>query len=151
MPLCKLCKKKFPSKLKIDGKIRNLHNRKYCLECSPFGCGNTKKLEIQHIPLTTEEKRKRDNEKYKKWQRKARKNRKIELVKMCGGACSECGYNRCMKALEFHHKNMDEKQEKSFGFSSKGMLARWDKLIEEVKKCVLVCSNCHREIHDGMR
>ena len=30
------------------------------------------------------------------------------------------------------------------------MLSKWSGLVEEVKKCILVCANCHREIHAGM-
>ncbi len=146
MPSCRLCKNHFPIKLKIDGKIRNLQNRKYCLKCSPFGSGNTCKLE--KIPIINTEKKKRDNKKYRKWQRKARKERKQRLVEISGGKCVVCGYSRCIKALEFHH--IDDKEEKSFGLTNKGMLTKWDKLLEEIKKCVLVCSNCHREVHTGM-
>lgn len=86
----------------------------------------------------------------KKWQRKARKERKQKLVNLLNGQCCLCGYSKCLKALEFHHKQMGEKEEKGFGISTKGMLASWDKLLEEIKKFILVCSNCHREIHDGM-
>lgn len=145
MPLCKKCEMQFPFKLEIDGKIRNLQNRKYCLTCSPFGSGNTKKLEIDESYKSYKK-----NEKYAKWQKKARKERKEQLVSLAGGKCIICGYNRCNAALEFHHKNEDEKTDKGFGVSQNGMLAKWDKLKEEIKKCVLVCSNCHREIHNGM-
>jgi len=45
MKNCAICSNKFPSWIKIDGKYRNLKNRKYCFECSPFGKHNTIKLE----------------------------------------------------------------------------------------------------------
>jgi hypothetical protein len=143
MPVCRNCETAFPVKQEIDGKLRNLQNRKYCLECSPFGSGNTKKLEQ---PTTT----KKRSEKYARWQKKARKERKQKLVELAGGKCVICGYDRCYKALEFHHKDGDEKSDKSFGISQNGMLARWDKLVEEVEKCVLLCANCHREVHEGL-
>jgi hypothetical protein len=38
-PQCKLCGKEIPYKQEIDGKTRNLQNRKYCLSCSPFEIG----------------------------------------------------------------------------------------------------------------
>ena len=50
-------------------------------------------------------------------------------------------------ALEFHH--LDPSQ-KDFGISSKGYTRSWDKVKEELDKCILVCSNCHREIHSGL-
>ncbi len=147
MPLCKLCNNYFPIKLVIDNKIRNLQRRKYCLICSPFGCGNTRKLELRQP--TPQKKRKRDAVKYAKWQSKARKERKKKLIEICGGKCIICGYQRCQKALDFHHKEEGEKEQKGFGISANGMLAKWSKLLEEVKKCVLLCSNCHREVHAG--
>ena len=68
------------------------------------------------------------------------------LAKCLGGCCFRCGYDRCLRALDFHH--IDEST-KLFGIgacSNKDL----DLMIEEVKKCVLLCSNCHRELHDGM-
>ena len=148
MPTCRLCDNQFPISVEIDGKKRNLQRRKYCLTCSPFGSGNTKKLEEPEI--AGEFKRSRDNEKYRRWQRKARKDRKDKLVQLMGGKCKLCKYDRCQRALDFHHVGEDHKNDKSFGISSNGMLAAWETLLQEVKKCILVCSNCHREIHDGM-
>ncbi len=142
MPICNLCKNHFPVKIKINNKYHNLQRRKYCTNCSPFGSKNTRKLELP--PISKEEK----NKKYKRWQHKARTERKIKLVKLKGGACCICGYNKCITALEFHH--IYAKEAKGFGFVVNGMLASWKKLIEELKKCILVCSNCHREIHHGM-
>jgi hypothetical protein len=149
MPTCKLCSNKFPVSAEVAGKKRNLQRRKYCLTCSPFGSGNTKKLECTE-EVDPDLKRVRDHEKYRRWQQKARKERKEKLVQAKGGKCLLCGYNRCLRALEFHHVDEEQKQDKSFAISSNGMLAAWKTLLGEVKKCVLVCSNCHREIHDGM-
>lgn len=46
-------------------------------------------------------------------------------------------------ALEFHHKD----GEKDFGIAAKGHTKSWERIKEELDKCVLVCSNCHKEIH----
>lgn len=70
-------------------------------------------------------------------------NRKKEAVKLMGGKCNNCGYCRNYSALEFHH--LDPSQ-KDFDFN-KGRRRSWDKLVVELKKCVLLCSNCHREEH----
>ena len=48
--------------------------------------------------------------------------------------------------MEFHH--LDPTQ-KDFGISSNSNRA-WEKIRIELDKCVLVCSNCHREIHEGI-
>lgn len=67
------------------------------------------------------------------------------LVDYKGGACQICGYNRCIQALDFHHIDPDTKS-----FSISGGTKSLDKLKQEVDKCILVCSNCHREIHAGL-
>jgi len=65
-----------------------------------------------------------------------------------GGECIFCGYNKCFKALEFHHINSDGKD---FGISDKGYTRSWKKVQKEIDKCVLVCANCHRELHAGIK
>lgn len=62
-----------------------------------------------------------------------------------GGKCIRCGYNKCLSALEFHHKDPTKKD---FGISDDNM--RLKEAVEEVKKCILICSNCHREFHAGL-
>ena len=74
------------------------------------------------------------------------KNRKNDIVYTMGGKCCVCGYNKCNRALDVHHLDGDEKD---FGISTK-LNRSWKAISEELKKCALVCSNCHREIHDGL-
>ena len=59
------------------------------------------------------------------------------------GKCSKCGYNKCIAALEFHHIDSTTK-DKDY-FNSRGGLTQDLKI--ELDKCILVCANCHREIH----
>lgn len=68
-------------------------------------------------------------------------------VEYKGGKCEICGYNKYFGALEFHHKDPSQKD---FGISSKGYTRSWEKVKEELDKCIMVCANCHREIHGGM-
>ena len=75
-----------------------------------------------------------------------RRNRKLNLIKVCGNQCNICGYNRAISALEFHHINPEEKE---YALASMGTCHQLEKDLEEIKKCILVCSNCHREIHEG--
>lgn len=83
-----------------------------------------------------------DNRNYKRV--KSRRNRlKEELVNYKGGKCEICGYYKCINALEFHH--LDPTQ-KDFTISQYDTLSI-EKLKYEVDKCMLVCSNCHRELH----
>ena len=65
-----------------------------------------------------------------------------------GGKCVCCGYSADMTALDFHHKDEDTKD---FGLSQRGLTRSWEKIKAELDKCVLVCANCHREIHSGSR
>lgn len=72
------------------------------------------------------------------------KNKKIELVKILGGKCSNCGYEKCMAALEFHHKgNKEDAVARMIRNISK------QKALKEIEKCILLCANCHRELHQG--
>ena len=75
-----------------------------------------------------------------------RKRRKLNLIKVCGNKCNICGYNKTASALEFHHIDPAQKE---YGIASQGTCHNIEKDLEEVKKCILVCANCHREIHDG--
>jgi len=92
----------------------------------------------------TESKIKKDNV---KWVTENRRKNKLKLVEYKGGKCQCCGYDRSVKALEFHHKNPEEKE---FGLSTRGITKSFDRLKKEADKCVLVCANCHREIHEGL-
>ena len=79
-------------------------------------------------------------------QRRRDKTKEL-LVEYKGGKCEICGYDRCIGALEFHHINPEEKE---FGIGQKGYTRSIEKNKEEVDKCILVCANCHREIHEGL-
>ena len=73
-----------------------------------------------------------------------RRKMKEELVKYKGGKCEICGYDKCLGALEFHHLNPEEKD---FTMSSSNKYYSLEDMKKEVDKCILVCANCHREIH----
>lgn len=72
-----------------------------------------------------------------------RRNLKIRLIEYKGGKCIKCNYNKCNAALEFHHLDPNEKD-----FDISNFSYSFDRLKKEADKCILVCSNCHREIHD---
>lgn len=62
-----------------------------------------------------------------------------------GGRCVRCGYNKCIKALEFHHIDPSQKD-----FTISNDHFKLLDAIEESKKCILICSNCHKELHDNL-
>jgi hypothetical protein len=70
------------------------------------------------------------------------------MVAAMGGCCQICGYSKSNNALEFHHIDPNEK-EKGFG-DLRANNTKWASLIEELRKCVMLCSNCHKEVHDGI-
>lgn len=78
-----------------------------------------------------------------------RRRDKVKLMSIAykGGKCQCCGYNKYVGALEFHHINSEEKD---FGISAKGYTRSWERVKEELDKCILVCANCHREIHGNI-
>lgn len=75
-----------------------------------------------------------------------RTTRKDKLIASRGGKCERCGYDRTSHALEFHHR---DPATKSFPLS-KASRETWENLRAEARKCVLLCANCHRELHAGL-
>jgi hypothetical protein len=79
----------------------------------------------------------------------ARRRRVKELlVHEAGGACCLCGYDRCLRALEFHHVDPATKR---FGVAFRGVTRSLDAARAEARKCVLLCANCHAEVEAGVR
>lgn len=138
---CKKCNKKIPYKAWVLGKKRNLQRRKFCLDCSPFGSGNTSKYG-KSCPLKRRNLRTKNARKY---QRKRRLERKRKLVILHGGECIRCGYDKCLASLEFHHR---DPKEKLFSISEAGLQKKWEEIVDEAKKCDLLCKNCHGEDHN---
>ena len=59
--------------------------------------------------------------------------------------CSICGYRKNKAALEFHHP--DNNKETTINALAKKAIKNKDRIIKEMEKCIIVCANCHREIH----
>lgn len=122
--ICEKCGKEF----------ENTRKRKNCFDCVP------PKRRYESKEKQLEERKKQV---VKNVQRRREKVKKLS-IEYKGGECQICGYNKCIDALEFHHINPEEKE---FGISAKGYTRSWEKVRDELDKCILVCSNCHREIH----
>lgn len=75
------------------------------------------------------------------------KRRKSNLIKVFHSKCCICGFDSFQEALEFHHVDPNTKE---FGIGSEAITKALDKQLIEMKKCILVCSNCHRGIHAGV-
>jgi hypothetical protein len=155
MKTCFKCQKEMPKTVIIEGKRRNLQNRKFCLECSPFGCHNTKPDDPSRLSFRGQEGYR--VKEYSTWTEEAKEknrlyvwksgyDRKQKLVDMKGGCCKSCGYNKCLRALTFHHRDPSTKQFTLEMRSIRGL--GWETVLKEAEKCDLYCHNCHQEIED---
>lgn len=71
--------------------------------------------------------------------------RKLEIIKLKGGKCEKCGYDKNIAALELHHLSP---KDKSFQLDGRHLSnTAKEKIVEEAEKCILLCSNCHKELH----
>ena len=78
---------------------------------------------------------------------KRRRKLKLMVIEYKGGKCVICGYKKYAGAFDLHHVDGSTKE---FGLSMQGLTRSWDKTKVEADKCILVCANCHREIHGGI-
>ncbi len=67
-----------------------------------------------------------------------------QAVAFKGGRCEICGYSKCIEALDFHHLDSFTKD-----FTISDRMTSFEAIEAELKKCVLLCANCHREVHAG--
>lgn len=72
------------------------------------------------------------------------KNLKQKALNYKGGKCQICEYDKTVASLHFHHVDSDGKD---FEIAK---ATGWEKAKIELDKCILVCANCHGEIHDGL-
>jgi hypothetical protein len=78
-------------------------------------------------------------------QKRRGRSAKLELMALRGNKCTICGYSRNHAALEFHHSDPVTKK---FQLDQRSLANRsWEEIMEEMEKCILVCANCHAEIH----
>lgn len=168
MPVCKKCNETFGYTEVVGGKKRSLTRRKFCLRCSPFKQHNTrdltKPLPSQYIEGGTKKcsecEQLLSHDSYYRHKSGRRKGelkphciqcdykRKVSTkeraVELLGGECLVCGYDRCAKAMDFHHKDPSKKV-----FKIAGRAAFTEELKSELRKCLLLCCRCHREYHSG--
>ena len=144
---CAACGSLFLAKQLVDGKIRSLYRRSFCLGCSPFGAHNSSKEPPGSDPEEAVRVRKRRRlASQLRYQAKKHRSLKVRFVEIKGGACEECGYSRHLPALEFHHRTG---LDKTFALSDSNW--SWSRAAAEIGKCVLVCANCHRSRHAAER
>jgi len=153
MPICKKCGKSFSIRLNINGNKKILKRRTNCFECSPYDKPNKETFDQNGIECTciicgriyfynrtSGHSTKKCNSCLVNSSKEIKK--KMSLFYK-GGKCVICDYDKCPEALDCHHF---EKTEKDFTISGSHCLS-WEKIKEEIDKCILVCCRCHREIH----
>ena len=74
---------------------------------------------------------------------KRRHKIKDKAIEYKGSKCEKCGYDKSKRALSFHHLDPNEKE-----FTVSSANKSWDRVKDELDKCMLLCMNCHMELHD---
>jgi hypothetical protein len=158
LSVCANCSSRVPTRALINGKNVNLRNRKYCLECKPFGTNNTSPFRLQQsgarLPLDPENPTRICAVCTKPYQKLSylcascqtnirRFKIKRKALEYLGGRCVKCGYNKCSGALVFHHIDPTTKE---FSISGAHSIS-WKRVQKELDKCQLLCQNCHTEHH----
>lgn len=167
---CGFCGGTIPSFIMVEGKIRNLQNRKFCLQCSPFGLHNTRKIppvnrkkNKQGVEIRNCVRCKSKIDAHNGYVRKSRggrqfasyckicfneitqirwHKRKIYYIKKLGGKCVECGKEGLHPVLyDFHHVRDKDTKWMDLKKRTSG------KMEKELKKCILLCCGCHRLKH----
>jgi len=112
----------------------------YCTECKKELVGKQRKF------CSNKCKGKNGNNRYQNYaaQQTRGLQRKVAAIKIKGGRCQICGYNKNLAALCFHHK-----RDKSIRLDSRSFANNSAKAVmAELKKCDLLCTNCHLELHN---
>jgi hypothetical protein len=158
MPVCQKCQKQFPNWLKIGGKNRPLNHRKYCLECSPYGEHNTKKLVDTYVHEYKCKCGEINPDKFyghkhsicgkchNEYSIRIGHDKKAFARQLLGGECVACGFNKYENSLDIHHLNPLNKDPNFPNMRCWSL----ERIKNELKECVLLCRNCHTALHCGV-
>jgi hypothetical protein len=134
---CSKCQKILPLEDFAKDSTRKNGRRSECKNCynlrfrQYFADKNNMQKQIERV-----------NKRKIKWKYKFDQH-KIEL------GCKICGYNKCARALHFHH--IDGSSDKNFILSkARSLHFSLEKIEKELEKCVVLCSNCHAEVHANL-
>lgn len=126
-------------------KFQKIYDETKSMQKTAIICGFCKTTIFKYV--VTIERKRLTPEENKKMKVKAvatwRKRTKIKLIEYKGGCCEKCGYKKSIRSLHFHHVNPAEKD-----IEISGTGYSFENLKSEVDKCMLLCANCHGEVHD---
>lgn len=172
--LCHHCQKPIPTFLLVEGRhVKTALGRKACFDCRPIGCFDNREPKLRETEsvilkggylvcnICSEKKllqefnfsnnKKGYQANCKTCAANLKKAYRLSVKQKCvaykGGKCLLCGYKTALSSLCFHHLDPTTKR-----FSIALPFRReWNDMQKELDKCVLVCSNCHGELHEGIK
>lgn len=127
---CKNCCRLHQNKIK-GGTPKEVLDLKVC---SRPGCENPPRNRFERYCSKKCGRKIRDAQKLREQKRRA--------VELAGGKCLNCGYNKNLASLTFHHRDPKLKE-----FEISHQILPWVQVEEEIKQCDLLCANCHQEVH----
>lgn len=144
MRTCLICGNHIKSKLKIGDKIYDIHRRKLCLNCKPFKPRIVIIKSDKICPICEKRFLYTKNNVCTACRSLYRRHKtKLKAINLLGGKCINCGNNN-IEVLSFHHIN---NKEKNFTLSGAWHNKSWEKVLQELNKCTILCHNCHSKIH----
>lgn len=110
---------------------------------------HTQKYGKEYIARKSKSYYQKNKKRWRKYQRQLRQSYYIQWKEIVLGVfgsieCKECGYNKCFGVIDFHHR---EPKEKYILISHLFRLKPTPERIKEIKKCDMLCKNCHYEHH----
>ena len=114
--------------LPMDAPVRNRTKNSYCIEC---GKKTTSKGGFGRCS--------------KHYKNRRRWIIKEALIKVFGGKCQRCEKSFNQYVYDFHHISKDDKKHSIAMIIVNGSFSE---IGRELSKCILLCANCHREVHN---
>jgi hypothetical protein len=151
MKKCLKCGNEFNNRIIVNGAIKVVNRRKYCIECSPFGKRNTKRIHLPPLDKNSKKQCPQCGKKFK-WNKNnvcwtcrsfnRRKSHRSKGLDYLGNKCKNCGIND-PEVLTFHHHDRDNKYDNLSSLWHRN----WSIIKKELDKCELLCANCHIKLH----
>lgn len=157
--ICSNCKRVLLDQIDFYLRWHNINNRYYyksiCRKCHNIDSTKRRlKDPKKHLESVKRYQAKNRELVRKRWRDYYYKkyNNWVNFLKELGYTkCSKCGYDKCFAALDFHHDRNRRNGKKDLTISQiiSGAFTEERKklLLEELKDCIILCANCHRELH----